>query len=555
MADAAPSYNIARLLEQQAMERPRQRAVVFPEKRDRFGNMAWTHLSFADLNRLTDEYARGLVQRGVKRGDRVSLLVKPCLEFIPLTFAIFKVGALPVLIDPGMGREGFLACIARIRPRVLIGEPLAQLIRLFFRKDFQSVELSITNGTHTGIWGGVTIEGLRVPGTVPFPTARCGFDDEAAILFTSGSTGPAKGVTYTHGIFDGQTRAIQEMYGIEPGEVDLACFPLFGLFSMAMGMTVVIPEMDPTKPAQADPKKLVEAIEAHGCTSAFGSPAIWKNLALWGRDSGLKLPTMKRILMAGAPVPVWMHEAFQRIFDADGTGATAQLHTPYGATESLPVATIGSHTILRETAQRTRHGKGVCVGHPAPGMTVRVIRIEDGPIATWSDDWLLPPGEIGEFVAEGTVVTQEYKDEPAHTAAAKIRKDGRMVHRMGDVGYLDEQGRLWFCGRKSHMVTCSDGTRMFPVPCEAIFNEHKDVYRSALVGVGGAPGLVVELEPGTRRPVAELKAELLAIARDNALVERVQTFWFHPGFPVDVRHNAKIHRGQLAAWAAETAPA
>jgi acyl-CoA synthetase (AMP-forming)/AMP-acid ligase II len=554
----APSFNIARLLEQQAAERPRQRAVVYPEKRDRFGNMAWTHLSFDELNRLSDEYARGMVQRGVKQGDRVSLLVKPCLEFIPLVFAIFKIGALPVLIDPGMGREGFLACIQRIRPRVLIGEPLAQLIRLVFRSAFESVEISITNGTHTGIWGGVTIDGLRVPGAFPFPTASCAFDDEAAILFTSGSTGPAKGVTYTHGIFDAQTRHIQSMYGIEAGEVDLACFPLFGLFSMAMGMTVVIPEMDPTKPAQADPKKLVEAIEAHGCTSAFGSPAIWKNLALWGKESGLKLPTMKRILMAGAPVPVWMHEAFQRIFDSSdgsGTGATAELHTPYGATESLPVATIGSHTILRETAQLTRHGKGVCVGHVAPGMQISVIRIEDGPIAEWSDELLVAPGEIGEFVADGEVVTQEYKDEPDHTAKAKIRKGERMVHRMGDVGYVDAEGRLWFCGRKSHIVTCADGTRMFPVPCEAIFNEHKDVYRTALVGVGGAPGLVVELEPGTRRSQAEVKAELLEIAKGSSLVERVERIWFHDGFPVDVRHNAKIHRGQLATWAAATPPA
>ncbi len=544
------SYNIASLLVQQAQERPRQRAVVFPEKRDRFGNMAWTHLSFAQLDALCDEYARGLVQQGVRRGDRVSLLVKPCLEFIPLVFAIFKVGALPVLIDPGMGREGFLSCIRRIRPRVLIGEPLAQVLRMVFRTDFASVEISITNGTHTGIWGGVTIDGMRVPGTTPFETAHCSFADEAAILFTSGSTGPAKGVTYTHGIFDAQTRHIRDLYGIEPGEVDLACFPLFGLFSMAMGMTVVIPEMDPTKPAQADPKKLVEAIEAHGCTSAFGSPAIWKNLALWGRESGLKLPTMKRILMAGAPIPVWMHEAFQRIFDGK-----AELHTPYGATESLPVATIGSHAVLAETAALTREGRGVCVGHTAPEMQISVIRIDDGPIAEWSDDLLMPQGEIGELVAEGPVVTQEYKDEPDHTARAKIRKNQRMVHRMGDVGYVDDQGRVWFCGRKSHIVECADGTRLFPVPCEAIFNEHKDVYRTALVGVSGVPGLVVEMEPGVVRAKPVVRDELLAMAKDHPIVGRVQQIWFHRSFPVDVRHNAKIDRTALATWAAGQAPA
>ncbi|MFT5679679.1 MAG: acyl-CoA synthetase (AMP-forming)/AMP-acid ligase II [Myxococcota bacterium] len=537
--------NIAALMEQRATETPYQRAVVFPEGRDATGNVCWTHLTFQQLNTLTDEYARGFVAAGMRPGDRVSLLVKPCLAFIPLVFAVFKVGALPVLIDPGMGMKSFLACIGRIKPRVLIGEPLAQVLRLVFRKAFGSVEVAITNGKSTMFWGGVTLEGCRVKSDEPFPTVEVKPEDEAAILFTSGSTGPAKGVTYTHGIFSTQTRLIQQTYNIAPGEVDLACFPLFGLFSMAMGMTVVIPDMDPTKPAEADPVKLIEAIEANGCTSAFGSPAIWKNMALHARKHGLKLPRMKRILMAGAPVPVWMHEAFQEIF-SDG----AQLHTPYGATESLPVASIGSLEILADTGARTRAGAGTCVGRPVADIEVAIIGISDAVIERWSDDLRVAPGEVGELCVKGPQVTPEYKDLPEQTAKAKIYgSNGAFWHRMGDLVYQDDQERLWFCGRKSHRVTLADGTLTFPVPCEGVFNEHPEVYRTAVVGVNGQAILVVELEPTSNTPRDTITSELLKIGACNPKTTHIQRVLYHTGFPVDVRHNAKIRRLELAEWA------
>ncbi len=545
MTAASQSFNIAALMEQQARLRPFQRAVVFPEGRDALGNVCWTQLSFAQLDALTSAYARGLEQRGVGVGDRVSFLVKPRLEFIPLVFAVFKLGAIPVLIDPGMGRQQFLACLDRMQPQVLIAEPVVHLLKHVFRRPFRSVKLSIS----TGSWGGVTLPELAAGGG-DLPARPRAEDDEAAILFTSGSTGPAKGVTYTHGIFHAQTRFIQELYGIEGGEVDLACFPLFGLFSMAIGMTVVIPDMDPTKPAQADPVKLIEAIQAHGCTSGAGSPAIWKNLGRYATEQGITLPSLKRLLMFGAPIPVWMHEQFQQIFVGD-----ACIHTPYGATESLPVASISSREVLGETHARTRAGAGTCVGTPHPAVTVRIIAISDDPIARFDDATLLPVGEVGEITVRGPVVTPEYKDLPDQTAKAKMVEtlpDGRtaIVHRMGDLGYLDDQGRIWFCGRKSHRVQLADGTLLFPVPVEGVFNEHPDVYRTALVGVDGRPVLCVELEPGCRRDSSEVEAELRTLGAAHAVSAGVDRFLFHPGFPVDVRHNAKIHRLQLATWAA-----
>ena len=544
-AGQRPTCNIAATMEAQARIRPYQRAVVFPASRDRAGHVAWTHLTFQDLNRLTDEYARGFQALGIQRGDRVSLLVKPSLEFIPLTFALFKLGALPVLIDPGMGRAQLLACLQRMAPRVLVAIPLVQALRGFFPRAFRSVEISITAGRRTWYWGGRTLGSCRVAAPEPFPTVASAPDDDAAILFTSGSTGPAKGVRYTHGIFDAQTRFIQQMYDIGGGEVDLACFPLFGLFSMSMGMTVVIPDMDPSRPARVDPARLVEAIHTQGCTSAFGSPAIWTRLAPWCLERGIRLPSLRRVLIAGAPVPVSLHRAYQGIL-APGV----QLHTPYGATESLPVATIASQEVLSDTASQTERGAGTCVGWPAPGIAIRIIRVSDDPMETWTDALLLPQGEIGEITVTGPQVTREYVEDPVHTRASRIREGDHIVHRMGDLGYLDERGRLWFCGRKSHRVVTARGETLFPVPCEAIFNQHPDVFRTALVGVGAIPHLVVELQPGCQRDRGELERELLELGQAAAITRGIQHLHFHPGFPVDVRHNAKIHRLQLAAWVA-----
>lgn len=538
------SFNIAALMEEQAGIRPHQRALVFPAARDGAGRVAWTQLSFQQMNELTDAYARGLQARGVGPGVRVSLLVKPRLEFIPLVFAVFKVGALPVLIDPGMGRSAFLACLERMAPEVLIAEPLVHLLRPLVRAPFRRLRTAITVG---GL-GGVTLAELATAGP-PFPAVPRAEGDEAAILFTSGSTGPPKGVTYTHGIFHAQTRFIRDLYGLRGGEIDLAAFPLFGLFSMAIGMTVVIPELDPSRPAQADPRKLVEAIQDQGCTQAVGSPAIWKNLGRYCEEHRIRLPSLRRMLIFGAPIPVSMHRQFREIL-APG----AQIHTPYGATECLPVASIATDEILADTAARTEAGEGTCVGRPLPELRVRIIELRDEPIPSWEQARVLGPGEVGEITVQGPVVTPEYKDLPEETAAAKIVEataDGpRLVHRMGDLGYVDEQGRLWFCGRKSHRIELPDGRRLYPDPIEGVFNAHPEVARTAAVGVGGRVVLCVERRPGGASSDAELKSALFALGTRVPVGGVVEEILFHPSFPVDTRHNAKIHRLQLRAWAA-----
>jgi acyl-CoA synthetase (AMP-forming)/AMP-acid ligase II len=218
------------------------------------------------------------------------------------------------------------------------------------------------------------------------------------------------------------------------------------------------------------------------------------------------------------------------------------------------VATISHEAILGGTELMTFKGAGVCVGRPFPELFVGIIRIDDEPIGQWSEELLLPKNEIGEIVVAGANVSRAYDRNPGADQLSKIEGAGGVIyHRTGDLGYLDADGRLWFCGRKSHRVSTSGGI-LYPVVCEGIFNRHPAVYRSALVGVGPArartPVLCVELEPAARGVnQTRLREELLRIGAESPITRAIRTILFHPSFPVDIRHNAKIFREKLALWA------
>jgi acyl-CoA synthetase (AMP-forming)/AMP-acid ligase II len=317
-------------------------------------------------------------------------------------------------------------------------------------------------------------------------------------------------------------------------------------------MTSVIPEMDFTRPASVDPLKIIEAIENFGVSNMFGSPALINRVGLFGAAHGTKLPSLKRVISAGAPVPAVVLERYCAMLDP-GT----QIFTPYGATESLPVCSIGSAEILRETRALTEQGRGVCVGRPVAGIELEIIAVSDAAIASWSDALRVEGGVIGEIVVKGPQVTASYFNRPESTALAKIDggQKGGFFHRMGDLGYRDASGRIWFCGRKSHRVRTSSGD-LYTIPCEAIYNTHPAVFRSALVGLGETgsqiPVICIELESGVDKSRhGAIREELLALGAANELTAGITTLLFHPAFPVDIRHNAKIFREKLALWAAK----
>ena len=478
-------------------------------------------------------------------------MVPPNPDFFALTFALFKTGAIPVLIDPGIGMRNLDACLAHAQPEAFIGIPRAHAARAALGWARNSVRINVTVGAKW-FWSGHTLRDLleRSPANQPYAAVEPAADETAAILFTSGGTGAPKGAVYTHDIFSAQIAQIRALYGIQPGEVDLATFPLFALFGPALGMTAVVPEMDPTRPAKVNPVNIVSAIEQFGITNMFGSPALIDRVGRHGEVNGIKLPTLRRVISAGAPVSARTLERFATMLRPG-----VQVFTPYGATECLPVASIGSDEVLGETRHRTDRGAGICIGRPVQGLVAKVIRITDEAIAAWEDSLELPAGEIGEIAVKAAHATKTYFNLPGPTALAKIADpaNGGFYHRMGDVGYFDEHGRLWFCGRKAHRVVTPQGTR-FTIPCEGVFNRNPRVFRTALVGVRRndvmEPVLCVELEAGAASASKEIiRAELRELASQSECTRQIRTFLFHPAFPVDVRHNAKIFRDKLAVWA------
>lgn len=551
------TYNIASALRTMAEQAPYQPAILLPAGRGRDGRASYIQLTFRQLEEESNRYAWGLSHLGIHKGDRVLLLLRPGVELIAVAFALIKMGSVPVLVDPGLGRRAFLQCVADAVPTAMITVPTALGLRRAAPHSFASVRCTVSSrpipffGTALA---DTTLEKIRARDAIPFPIAATTDDSEAAIAFTSGSTGIPKGVIYHQGIFRAQVRLFQEVFGINRGEVDLALLYIFALFNPALGVTTVIPDMDPTRSAEVNPAYIVEAIHTHGVTNAFGSPTIWRRVVPYCIEHHVRLPSLRRVLMAGAPVPPSLIEAlYTHVLSPD-----ARVLTPYGATEALPLTVIDGHEILVETARDTEAGRGMCVGKPLPGVEVRIIGITDAAIGGWEKATLLPPEEIGEIVVRGPMVTRAYVNQPEQTALAKIPDSGDVWHRMGDVGYLDTKGRLWFCGRKAHRVETSSGT-LFPVLCEAIFNRHPDVVRTAVVGVGTKgqqiPILIVESPAGQRHrdllSRQRITMELLALGSTYSHTRQIQQVLFYPHvFPTDVRHNAKIQREKLAVWAA-----
>jgi acyl-CoA synthetase (AMP-forming)/AMP-acid ligase II len=575
--------NVASHLSRMAAAEPDRAALHYPTGRGRY-----ITLTFAQLDDLSNRLAHAFDCIGIRRGVRTAVMVPPTPDFFALTFALFKVAAVPVLVDPGMGVKNLGRCLAEAEPQAFIGIPKAHLARRLFGWGKRTIRTTVNVGRWR-FFCNFSLEQLKQPRHTlpPNESPDVAADETAAILFTSGSTGVAKGAVYSHGNFAAQVEMLKATYGIEPGEIDLCTFPLFALFGPALGMTCVIPDMDPTRPARIDPRKAVAQIEQFGVTNLFGSPAVIRRLgefadssknpspgpspkkggeedktppSLLGKGAGgLGLPTLRRVISAGAPASAPAIERFSRLLPEG-----VQVYTPYGATEALPVANIGSREILNETRHLTDQGKGVCIGRPVAGMQVFVIPISDKPIPEWDESLSLPAGEIGEFVVRGPVVTREYFNRPDATRLAKIRdpRTGDILHRMGDVGYFDDQGRLWFCGRKAHRVVTPRGT-LFTDMVEPVFNTVPGVFRTALVGVSRAgvtyPAVCVETAgfhnapPGVKvrlRPWSEIELELDDIGARFDHTRLIRTFLRHSGsFPVDVRHNSKIFREKLATWA------
>jgi acyl-CoA synthetase (AMP-forming)/AMP-acid ligase II len=533
--------NIAHRITEMAKCYPDKKSVVFA-KRLSDGSYTYPFYTFREFEERSNQFAHQLTKAGIRPGMRTLLFVKPCLDFSILTFALFKIGAIPVLIDPGMGLKNLLRSIKQVKPEAMISIGLVHWIRRLRPSPFSNVKVKVSLQRVGGRTHYLYDQLEHLPVTYEIYEAKD--SDYSAILFTSGGTGIPKGVLYTHGILNAQTAALQKMFSLDETQKDLPGFPLFALFTLAMGMTSVVPDMDPTKPAECHPERLVRNILDNDITFVAGSPSIWQRVGKYCLEKKIMLPTVKHVVMFGAPVRPEMHEMFKKILTIGDT------YTPYGATESLPVSLISGSEILHGKAELTRQGAGTCIGRPAPGIEIKIHKASDIPIDYIQEE---PVGVIGEIIVSGPQVTPAYFEMEQETAKAKIIVDGKLWHRIGDMGYLDQDGLLWFLGRKSHRVIVDEKTTHYSIRVEAIFNQHPAIKRSALIALQKnnfiTPALVIERHDGQTQLTPEFLKELKVLAQSSVHTRMISDFFLHPSFPVDVRHNIKIDRLKLSAWA------
>lgn len=530
---------------------PDREAVIFPVGGRVDSVPDYRQLSYAELDDWSDAIAERLTAAGVAGGTRTIVLVQPGPELYAVLYGLFKTGAVPVLIDPGMGLRKMLRCLAAADAEAFIGVPRAQAVRIVLRPYFRRVRLAVMVGGPRWWPGPALARWGRKPVAAPPVREPAPDSDPLLIAYTTGSTGPAKAVVLTHGNISAmidQVDAARER--IAPG-TSLITAPVAGILELLLGSRCVLPPLIPSRVGATDPAHLVDAVGRFGVRTMFASPAVLIPLLEHVREHGARLPALRSIYSGGAPVPDWCIAGLRQVLSED-----ARVYAGYGATEALPMSTIESRELLGELVERSWRGDGVCVGRPALDVRARIVPITDDPLPTWAD---VPAREdvpasdglgVGELVVAGPNVSTRYFWPESANVTGKIADGETVWHRTGDLAWIDERGRIWFCGRKSQRVLTDAGT-IFTVQVEQVFNVVPGVRRTALVGVGPRGGqrpvLCVELAPHADR--AAVDAGLRQRRAEFAIAAPVSDFLYHPGFPVDIRHNAKIGREKLAIWA------
>ncbi|MDN4611299.1 alpha/beta fold hydrolase [Arthrobacter burdickii] len=505
-------------------------------------------LSWRELDDDIRAVAGGLTALGFGAGSRVSLLVPPGVDLTVLIYACLRIGAVIVVADAGLGARGLSRAVKGSAPDFVIGIERALLAARAFGWPGRRISVApLSPVRRAALRVEASLNDLRAAG--PADPAGAAPDADAAILFTSGSTGPAKGVVYTHRQLSAMRDAVETTLGLGPGAALVAGFAPFALLGPALGATSVTPYMDVTTPGTLTAQALADAAAAVDATVVFASPAALRNVLTTSADvTGLGRAALGRIsllLSAGAPVPVPLLDAVQDLVPS------AVLHTPYGMTESLLVADIdlaGIRTAAAAAAAGLEGaGNGVCVGRPVSGARAAVSPL-DGTGAAAGEP-TTAPGVTGEILVDAPHVKDRYfrlwrtQQESSRTPP---------WHRTGDVGHFDAEGRLWVEGRLGHVVTAAGGV-LTPVGLEQALEELDGVHLAAVVGVGpvGTQAVVAVLQAETagrhpRLADPRLAAAARAAARDLGV--DLAAVLAVPALPVDIRHNAKIDRTRVAAW-------
>jgi olefin beta-lactone synthetase len=545
--------NLAEVARGVAQTDPERTAVIEPKwSRRRKGVRGYRRFSYASLSADAESVAVGLREIGVAEGTRTVFMAPPCYDACVLALALTRVGATTLWIDPAVGYLNVGERLRRIKPEAFVGVPLAHLGRMAFGWGPRLRQTAIVTGS-ARIPGFHTIGSLKRTAPAVPAEPDVSSEDPAMVLYTTGSTGPAKPVLYNHRQAAHIYHVAHESWRFRECErppVDLAAFPAFAYIVLSAGGTAVVPPIDFARqgPGDADPEAVLQVINDCKVSSMFASPALLENIARYANSHGVRTPTLRRVIGGGAPIYDSTIRPLLQMVDPSG-----DVLSNYGATEVLPATELSGKESLA-TWDETARGAGLCVGRPFPGVDVQIMRTSDGPVDSIDSAAFLEPGKIGEVVIHSRHVSPAYLGDKKNTDLHKIPgKDGCWWHRTRDAGYLDTLGRLWYVGRVSQCVKIDSGT-LYPLQVEPVFNQDERVRRSALVGVG-PPGqtravLCVQLQadvPSGQRTAVE--RELLQLAAASELTRPIRSVLFHPKFPVDPRHNSKIDRPSLARWA------
>ncbi|MFS0731543.1 alpha/beta fold hydrolase [Curtobacterium sp. 1P10AnD] len=511
-------------------------------------------VSWRLLARRVDEIAAGLGVVGVRAGDRVSLLVTPGADLTAVLYACVRVGAVVVVADAGLGVRGLTRAVRGARPDWIVGAlPGLAVSRALGWPGRRIATLALPAVARRALGVSHTLaevaragaDRLAAGGSLP---AAPSSDATAAVLFTSGSTGPAKGVVYTHGQLSAVRDALATQYGVGVGTGLVAGFAPFALLGPALGARSVAPDMDVTAPRTLTATAVARAVAAADATVVFLSPAAIANVvATASQLTDADRTALRRVelfLSAGAPVADSLLAAATELMP----NATA--HTPYGMTEGLLMTDVDLDGVRAAGSADAAGvaGNGVCVGVPATGVTVRIAPLDDDGAATGA--LTDAPGVTGEIVVAAPHVRDHYDRLWRTDRASRLGVADPRGHRTGDVGHLDEAGRLWVEGRLQHVVTTPDGV-VTPVGPEQRIERVDGVRRAGVTGIGpvGTQQVVavVETEPAQRRP--GLASPSIASAVRAAAGVPVAAVLVVPVLPTDVRHNSKVDRTRLGRWA------
>jgi len=484
-------------------------------------------LRLSDFAARVDSTAAWLVEVGVEQGDRVALMVPPGADLAVALYACWRAGAVIVLIDSGLGPAAMSAAIKAADPAFLIGIPKALAAARVLRWPGRRFSTAAMSDAQRRL--------IDVVHHLP-PLPRSG--DPAAVVYTSGATGPSKGVCYTHGQLEAQRDVLQRVYDITTDDRLVAAFAPFALYGPALGISSIVPDMDVAAPGTLTAGALGDAAVAVDATIVFASPAALANVVRTA--DGLTeahrraFGKVRLVLSAGAPVRATLLRTTAELFP------NAAVHTQYGMTECLPVANITLAEI-----ENASGGDGVCVGIPLAEVDVRVRRLDD--LGRPAGDLVADPGVLGEVVVRAAHARAGY-DRLWHTEYVASQPPG--WHVTGDVGHLDELGRLWIGGRLGHVISTTHGP-LTPVRLEQAIELIDGVRAAAVVGVG-PPRVqqvvaIVEMDVPERSP--RLAPLDLVDAVRSAVTEDVVAVFEVPKLPVDRRHNSKIDRTRLSDWA------